>query len=289
MDATRSHQTLTSTSNRNASARTAAHAAVVGILTMLLFAIASGLGAQALTAEAMSLTSLSDPPSVRRPFGVGEVLRYEATFGRLKVGEGQLEVSGIEDVRGRPAWHLVFRITGGVPFYRIDDLMESWVDTGTMTSVRFTKVTHEGRRHRTQRFEIDANRGVYQEEGKEALPTVARPLDDGAFFYYVRTLPLQVGDRYLLNNYFRPDRNPVQVSVVRRERVKVPAGEFDAIVLRPVIRTSGMLSQSRKTELWVTDDDSRILVQVQSHLPFGTITLKLKQRVDSNQGTASRF
>jgi hypothetical protein len=236
--------------------------------------IASLLLLAASSAHAQTQLAARDE-SVRRPFSAGESLGYEATFGRMKVGEGRLEVAGIEEVRGRPAWHLVFRITGGVPFYRIDDLLESWVDTATMSSVRFSKRLSEGRRKRDQHYEIYPERGVYEERGKEPMPTVERPLDDGAFFYFVRTLPLRVGDSYTLHNYFRPDRNPVSISVVRRERIKVPAGEFDTIVLRPVINTPGVLSQARRTEIWLTDDASRLLVQVQSHLPFGSITLKL--------------
>lgn len=236
------------------------------VISTLLFAAAAG-------AQPMSLTSTD--PNRPTPFASGESLRYDATFGRIKVGEGRLEVVGIEQVRGRAAWHLVFSIRGGVPFYRIDDRLESWVDTATMSSLRFTRRLNEGRRERDERFEIYPERGVFEVASGGTSPTVANPLDDGAFFYFVRTLPLRTGDSYTINRYFRPDRNPVRVAVVRRERIRVPAGEFDTIVLRPVINTPGMLSQARRTELWMTDDDSRMLVQVQSHLPFGTITLKL--------------
>ncbi|HYD52477.1 MAG TPA: DUF3108 domain-containing protein [Gemmatimonadaceae bacterium] len=219
----------------------------------------------------------------RRPFLIGESLQYEATYGRMKVGEGRLDVVGIETVRGRPAWRLAFHLTGGIPLYRLDDRLESWVDTATFTSRRFTKQLHEGRRKRTQRFEIYPDEGTYEELGAAGQsvrgrePTVAAPLDDGAFFYFVRTLPLTVGTTYTLDHYFRPDRNPVTVTVVRRERIKVPAGEFDTIVLRPVIKTTGLLGEARRTELWLSADDARVLVQVQSHLPVGTITLKLTQ------------
>ena len=254
-----------------AAARTAGHAAALSLITMLLLAIASLARAQ----------------PAGRPFAAGEVLRYEATYGRLRVGEGRLEVRAVDTVRGRPAWHLLFELTGGIPLYRIDDRLESWVDTATFTSRRFTKRLQEGRRKRTQRYEILPEEGVYEDgEGRRAA-TVASPLDDGAFFYYVRTLPLRVGDRYSLPHYFRPDRNPVAVTVHRRERVRVPAGEFDAVVLRPVIRTTGLLAESRRTELWITDDDARILVQVQSHLPVGTITLRLTEMSGVRSALAS--
>lgn len=244
--------------------------------TRAFAALSVALATQLVTAPSANAQSFAaERGTAPRPFAAGESLHYEATFGGIRVGEGSLQVVGVETVRGRPAWRLAFRLTGGVPLYRIDDRLESWVDTTTLASLRFTRQLSEGRRKRSQRFEIMPERGVYEEEGRAPQPTVAHPLDDGAFFYFVRTLPLRVGDRYTLDRYFRPDRNPVQVSVVRRERIRVPAGTFDAVVLRPVINTPGVLSQARRTELWVTDDDARVLVQVQSHLPFGSITMKL--------------
>jgi hypothetical protein len=254
-------------------------------ITAILLLAAGTARAQAIPAPASlaSAGATRDLAASRRPFLPGESLQYEATFGRMKVGEGRLEVRGIESVRGRPSWHLVFQLTGGIPLYRLDDRLESWVDTATFTSRRFTKQLHEGRRKRTQHIELYPEEGTYQELGADGTPskprqsTVASPLDDGAFFYFVRTLPLTLGATYSLDHYFKPDRNPVTVTVVRRERIRVPAGEFDTIVLRPVIKTAGLLSESRRTEIWLSADDARVLVQVQSQLPVGTITLKLTQ------------
>jgi hypothetical protein len=250
--------------------------AVLALLLLLALARVTGAQNETRVAAAAAVATVPAGAPAVRPFGVGERLEYDASYGMLRVGQGLMHVAAIETVRGRPSWRLVFKLNGGVPFYRIDDHLESWVDTSSFTSLRFTKRLSEGRSRRSQSIEIDPARGTYVEEGRDAQATVAEPLDDGALFFYVRTLPLQVGQRYELNRYFKPDRNPVSVEVVRRERVTVPAGTFDAIVLRPVIKTSGMLSEARKTELWITDDASRLLVQIQSHLPFGTVTMRLR-------------
>src|SRR5688572_6823722 len=85
---------------------------------------------------------------------VGERLSYDVRFGGLKVGTGAMEIRGIDEIRGRDAWHTVFTIKGGVPFYRVDDRMESWIDTASFTSLRFESESHEGRRHRTKRIEL---------------------------------------------------------------------------------------------------------------------------------------
>src|SRR5437773_2143430 len=82
------------------------------------------------------------------------------------------------------------------------------------------------------------------QEGNQPQPTVVLPLDDGSFLYFLRTIPLEVGKEYSFDRYFRPDRNPVRIQVLRRERVSVPAGQFDAVVVRPIINAKGVFSEN---------------------------------------------
>jgi hypothetical protein len=134
----------------------------------------------------------------------------------------------------------------------------------------------EGHRERERRFEIMPDRGILLEEGKPQSTTVEAPLDDGAFLYFVRTIPLEVGQTYEFNRYFRPDRNPVTIRVLRREHIKVPAGEFDAIVVQPIIKTKGIFSEGGRAEVWLSDDADRIMLQMKSKLPFGSLNMYLR-------------
>jgi hypothetical protein len=163
-------------------------------------------------------------------------------FGFLKAGEGFVEVLGRDTVRGREAWHTRFRVKGGVPMYRVDDVLESWIDTGCFQSLRFVQ--------------------QLEERGK------TRALDDGSFFFFVRTQNLVVGETYEYAQYFRPDRNPVVVRVIGRERVTVPAGTFDAIVLQPIIKTKGIFSDKGEARIWLTDDASRVMVKMTAKVAF---------------------
>jgi hypothetical protein len=138
------------------------------------------------------------------PFGPGERLTYEVRFGVLKVGTGVMELLDVASVRGREAYHTRFRVRGGTFFYKVDDLFESWFDTGTLASLRFNLDQNEGRRDRERKYEIFPDRQAYREGGEDEQPSVANPLDEGSFLYYVRTLPLRPGDVYEVNRYFRP-------------------------------------------------------------------------------------
>jgi len=124
-------------------------------------------------------------------------------------------------------------------------------------------------------------RQTFSENGKPEEPGVALPLDDGSFIYFVRTLPLDLGQSYEFDRYFKPDRNPVKLTVLRKERIRVPAGEFDAVVVRPGIKSKGIFSENSNAEIWFSDDSLRLMLRMKSGLPFGTLQLELK---DINRG-----
>lgn len=233
-----------------------------------------------------TVVAVTGPTSARHteeaaevPFGAGEKFAFEVRFGSIRVGSGSLEVLGVESLRGRDTWHTSFNIQGGTFFYRVNDSYESWIDTRTLNSLLFIRQIEEGARERTQNFDIMPERGIYIERTAQetnTFRTVAQPLDEGAFLYFVRTVPLKVGETYDFNRYFIPDRNPVRVTVLRKERVTVPAGTFNAIVVKPVIKTKGIFSEKGQAEVWLSDDSARMLLQVKSKLSFGSLNLYLK-------------
>jgi hypothetical protein len=212
---------------------------------------------------------------LRVPFGVGERLEYDVKFGKLKVGSGSMEVADVQDIRGRETWHTIFSVKGGTFFYRVNDLYESWFDTRTGNSLKFRQDLNEGRRDVERIFNIFPDRGTFSENGDSAQTSVHNPLDDGSFLYFIRSIPLVVGETYTFERYFRPDRNPVTIKVARKERISVPAGDFDAIVLQPIIKTKGIFSENGHAELWLSDDANRIMLQMKSGLSFGSINLYL--------------
>jgi len=209
------------------------------------------------------------------PFGAGEKLDYSVKFGFIKAGQGSVEVVGRDTIRGREVWHTRFRVKGGVPMYKVDDVLESWIDTGCFQSLRFVQQLEERGKTRERRIEMYPERLAFSENDKPEERSAPRPLDDGSFFFFVRTQELVVGETYEFGQYFRPDRNPVVIRVIGRERVKVPAGEFDTIVLQPVIKTKGIFSEKGEARIWLTDDASRVMVKMQAKVSFGTLTMSL--------------
>jgi hypothetical protein len=251
-----------------------------GGVAVALLALAGRLDAQdsasATTAVAAAVAAPA-PESV--PFPIGERLRYSAKYGPFSVGEATMEVVGLDTIRGDETVRFRFHIQGGALWYHLDQLLESWVGRADFRSRRYINDSEERGRKRHNRYEIFPDSGYYREEGVDsAKPTVPDPLDDAAFLYWVRTLPLEVGKRYEYNRYFRPDRNPVIIVVEKKERISVAGRKFNAIVIRPIIpKGRGIFAEQAEAHLWLSDDAQRMMLAMQSNFSFGTVTLKLKE------------
>lgn len=223
-------------------------------------------------------TEQSGGDVVPRPFAVGERLTYNVRVAKVGRGRAVAEIVGVETLRGQTVFHTIFKINGSLLFFKVDDLYESWFDPNTLVSLRYHQDIDQGSYERNRTYEIFPERGVYLDPQKVEVATVEQPLDDGAFLYFLRTIPLEVGKTYTWNRYFKPDRNPVKVTVVRKERIKVPAGEFDAIVLQPSIKAKGIFSEGAHAEVWIADDDNRMMLQMKTKLPFGSVVFQLRSR-----------
>ncbi|MFV1987441.1 MAG: DUF3108 domain-containing protein [Gemmatimonadota bacterium] len=238
-------------------------------------------------AAAQNGTSVFDRPL---PFEVGETATYDVTFGPMRVGRARLAVEAIESLGGISAYRLVFEMNGGPFFFKIDDRTVSWLATDPYRSLRFEQVLHQGGYERHRRYELDHDAATFVREDWDEEAGAYRPheterdiaipagaLDEISFLYLVRTLPLEVGRTYTFENYFQASGNPVVVEVLRRERVRVRAGSFDTIVIRPIIQTDGIFGEGGKAELFISDDESRTIVQLRTQMKVGEMNMYLRE------------
>lgn len=211
-------------------------------------------------------------------FPIGETLIYDAHWSVFSVGQAAMQVVGVDTIRGVPALHVEFILQASAMFVKLNDKMDSWIGLEDFASRRFVQDNDEmGKRH-YNRYDIYPDSGFYRKEGVDStMKTSPDPLDDAAFFYFARTVPLEPGKRFEFNRYFRPDRNPVVLDVLQRDTIDVPAGRFPTVVIKPTIKGRGVLAEAQQPRMWLSDDDRHLMVQLRSKFSFGTVTLRLKQ------------
>lgn len=228
------------------------------------------------------LLQAATPPAPRPPaaypFGVGERFEYSAKLGIIRLGNASMTVAAIDTVRGQPAFNFRFRLTASNILIKLDDVIESWTTVRDLRSLRFRQDHDENDSKRVRVYEIHADSGFFRMDGRDPEPTVADPLDDAAFLYYVRSMPLEVGKTYRLSRYFKKEKNPLVIRVLKREKMKLPDDtEVTCLLLHPQIDDRGMFAPRQEARLWLTDDERRIPVQIRSKYPWGTVTLRLEK------------
>lgn len=251
-------------------------------LLMILFTGAGFFG-EALLGQVQDLlgpvTTKIEPP-MKVPFGPGEHLEYDVKLGVLgKKGEGFMSVNGLETVRGRTTYHITMAYQGGFLFAKVNDHFQSWLDVSNLVTLRSVEDTKQLSRSRYKHFEFYPENLTWEraDNGNSGPMPTAEPLDQISFFYFARTLPLEVGEEYSFQRYYRESGNPVVLRVLRRDTVEVPAGRFATIVVQPIIKSSGLFGEGGEAELYFTDDERRLLVLMKSNIPYiGQLSLHLR-------------
>jgi hypothetical protein len=220
------------------------------------------------------------------PVFLGETLRFQTSvFG---VTGGHLILSGREDMLdGRKVWRGEFQAVSSdllSKFFLVRDWVATWMEPGSLRSVRFEKHTVEGKRVRDETIAFDWAAGVARGERNGSPFEVPITADQPAFdslstIFYVRTLALKVGappqEIRVVN---RKGVAALRIVVHGRETVKVPAGKFETIRVEPTAAdpdSEGLIGKGKNMILWLTDDARRMPVQIRSKLKTGTLVGRL--------------
>ena len=238
-----------------------------------------------LAALALALVSVTTPAAAQTnsirsaPFYPGESMEYAVGYGRLPAGSLEIGIEELDTLDGRPAYHIVFQAASNQAIsyiYDINSREESWFDAREFYSLRYRRESTENDKTRTKEYVFDQQRQVRIEPDGDVSPASPRAVDQVAMFYYVRLLPLEPGSKFVLRNQADPDDNPLTVEVLKRERVKVPAGTFDAYVLDLDVKTDGgLFKKGGENRIWVTTDSRHVPVKISSKVGIGSFEAEL--------------
>lgn len=159
-------------------------------------------------------------------------------------------------------------------FYPVRDTVTSLIDHRGVYPLRFDKRLHEGGYH--------ANISATYDQAAHILSTQDTSLSIEPFthdvlsaFYFIRTQRLKVGDSFDLAAVSGKKKYNLKVLCHGREKIKVPAGEFQTLIVEPVLKGDGLFKAKGKLTIWVTDDEFHTPVKMQSKIPVGSIKAEL--------------
>ena len=214
---------------------------------------------------------------------VPEILRYDLTWAGIKAGEASLEV------RDEGAWISIISTARSAKwlslFYVVDDRVESRLSKErSLHSIgrplNYRLVLREGRHRKNKEVVFDRHDSKvtyidYLDKERKEFAVPAVTFDPVSSFYYLRTLRLEVGKPVYVTIFDSKKVWNVEVQVLRKERIKVPAGVFDTIVVKPLMKSEGIFYRKGEIYIWLTDDERRIPVLLKTKVKVGSIDASL--------------
>jgi hypothetical protein len=218
-------------------------------------------------------------------FGPGERLEFSVEYGIIKAGTATLEVTGPESHDGLMAYRISATARSNPAFstfFEVNDLNEALLDVVQFHTLRFFKDLHEGDFSYSEEviFDQDAGMVYYPQEQDSSLREMEIPphaLDVLSSLYFARTLPLEMGETYYIDCHIDNENYPLEVTVHERDRIRVPAGEFDCILVQPALQSQGIFDQQGEIWVWLTDDDRHMPVLMRSAIVIGEIVCVLEE------------
>lgn len=207
-----------------------------------------------------------------------EKLTYRISLLGLPIGEAVIEAS-----REQAGFHITTRIRSNSvisAIYPVDNLVETRLINGNylVTKIRQREggvVSDRGftlNLRGKSAFWADLTRNLY---ANDPLPR-EDVLDLLSGFYYLRTNRLEIGKPVELHLYDSNEYAPTTVEVLRRERVTLPGSrKVDALVVHPLLKTEGFFRRSGDVLVWLTDDEYKVPVKMETTIALGRVTAEL--------------
>jgi hypothetical protein len=210
-------------------------------------------------------------------FGAGEKLSFDINYGFINAGTASMEVANLIEYQNRPCYQIITRANSNSffsSFFKVDDRVESIMDAIGLFSWRFEKNLREGNYRADQMYEFDQRRHMvyYKKDTVETEPYIQDAL---SALYFVRTQNLVPGKSIFVDNYTDGKKYALEVRVVKKERIKVPAGTFDCVVVEPLLQSVGVFKHEGKLTVWLTDDKLKMPVLMKSKVLVGSISAEL--------------
>jgi hypothetical protein len=212
---------------------------------------------------------------------IPEKLVYSLSWTGIPVGVATQEIVDEGDVRR------IFSTARSndwlSTFFPVDDRTESILEkTGEFPGRTrgFKMLFKEGRRVRDREITFNPAKKTahfFDKKNKEQqdIAIEADTFDIYSSFFYVRHQQLEPGKSVYINVLDSKKLHRIEIRVLRRERVKVPAGEFSTIVIEPMVKPVGVFEGKRGAYIWLSDDARRIPVKAQTKVTVGSVTAVL--------------
>lgn len=165
-------------------------------------------------------------------------------------------------------------------FYPVDDTFTTYVKGDLKLPVRYEVFQKEGRGSETRRFtryDQQALQVTYRknDQPEELFSILGTVYNEFSAFFITRALRLMKDAKIIIPAFVDKKRHQVAVQLLSKEPRKSIFGEVPTLKVKPVMSFKGLYDKDGDTVFWLTDDECRIPVEIESKILIGFLSAEL--------------
>jgi hypothetical protein len=221
----------------------------------------------------------------------GEIHVLNVNFAGIPAATTLLEVKPSRVFNSRDVYHFHVRAKTSSYYkwvYELNDTVDSLVDKKYFFPLQYTLMQREKNKTIDDFQEFDRFSHIASwkykkiKEGTESKDTKNQPLpllsqDYLSSFFFLRGLPLKVGDHYVFPVTTKSDTWLMSVKVEAVEKISVPAGEFSCLRLSIVTKYTGELAKKGTMQFWLSDAPDHVFVKARAEVKIGSVEVVLAE------------
>jgi hypothetical protein len=216
-------------------------------------------------------------------FRDGEVLSYNVYYSIIGIyvnaANAVINVN-TERLNNRPVYHITAtgKTTSSLEWVsKVNDRFESYIDTATLQPYKFVRNIQEDsyRKYESVTFNRNANTAITN-EGVYKVPGCVQ--DVISSLYYARNIDFsryKSGDKISFNMFIDNEVYSMYIRYEGRDNIKTKYGKFRAIKFKPLLIKGTVFDGGEKMTVWVSDDDNRIPLRVETPLKVGSLKVDM--------------
>jgi hypothetical protein len=225
------------------------------------------------------------------PFRVGEKVTLAMTYFAMTAGYIDLEVLPFVEVNGKKAYSFRVNLKTNSFFskiYTVDDQAQTYLDYESMLPFDFRLNIRESKQVADIRSVFDwknlkghywakrvhKDKGERNKEVEWDIKSFSQNVISAIF--YLRAFTLTPGKKLAFRVADEGKNIVFTGDVLGREVLDTDIGKIKTVKIKPTITVEGNLKPVGDIFLWLTDDDRKHLVRIESKIKIGTLVGKIK-------------
>ena len=223
------------------------------------------------------------------PFDKGEKVTYNGSWLGIPLASAEIQMQPIQ-LNGKKFYQVkvqarTWRYLDLI--WKMRDTIESTFDAETLHPNRFVFRQRENKKKNDTVAVVDPATKKWTVDRKENNKpknfefTSSLAYDPISATYLARSVEFKVGDKLRLEVFGGKSRYLVTFDVVGKERISVKKGEVEAYKIIPQVKdlsATGYAGRMRQATIWITADEKRTPIRIQSQVFIGSVNIEMEQR-----------